>query len=380
MQLDILLIMKVPYFEPWITDNDKKNIMKALNQRWLTNGPFLSKFENKFQNYINSKHALGVGSATHALHLSNRALGIGPGDEVIVPTFTFVATANSVLYCGATVVLADIDPSTFNISLKSIKNLITKKTKAIIPVHYGGQSCDMDEIMSIAKKNNLKVIEDCAHSLGSKFDNSFCGTMGDVGCFSFYPTKIITTGEGGMITTNKNNLLKKFKQLRSQGMNITPNQREKLIQWKYDVVDLGYNYRLDEIRSSLGLSQLNRINNINKLRIKIANKYNKLLKNIKGISLPVIKSNRNHIFHLYSIKIEKEYYLTRDELFKKLYDKNIGTSVQYYPLHLMSYNKNKYNNLDFPVANKIKNQILCLPIFPTMTQKQIQYVASNLVN
>jgi perosamine synthetase len=380
MQLDILLIMKVPYFEPWITDNDKKNIMKALNQRWLTNGPFLSKFENKFQNYINSKHALGVGSATHALHLSNRALGIGPGDEVIVPTFTFVATANSVLYCGATVVLADIDPSTFNISLKSIKNLITKKTKAIIPVHYGGQSCDMDEIMSIAKKNNLKVIEDCAHSLGSKFDNSFCGTMGDVGCFSFYPTKIITTGEGGMITTNKNNLLKKFKQLRSQGMNITPNQREKLIQWKYDVVDLGYNYRLDEIRSSLGLSQLNRINNINKLRIKIANKYNKLLKNIKGISLPVIKSNRNHIFHLYSIKIEKEYNLTRDELFKKLYDKNIGTSVQYYPLHLMSYNKNKYNNLDFPVANKIKNQILCLPIFPTMTQKQIQYVASNLVN
>jgi len=380
MQPDILLIMKVPYFEPWITDNDKKNVIKSLNQRWLTNGPFLSKFENKFQNYINSKYALGVGSATHALHLSNRALGIGPGDEVIVPTFTFAATANSVLYCGATVVLADIDPSTFNISLKSIKNLITKKTKAIIPVHYGGQSCDMDEIMSIAKKNKLKVIEDCAHSLGSKFNNSFCGTMGDVGCFSFYPTKIITTGEGGMITTNKNNLLKKFKQLRSQGMNITPNQREKLIQWKYDVVDLGYNYRLDEIRSSLGLSQLNRINNINKLRIKIADKYNKLLKNIKGISLPVIKSNRNHIFHLYSIKIEKEYNLTRNELFKKLYNKNIGTSVQYYPLHLMSYNKNKYNNLDFPVANKIKNQILCLPIFPTMTQKQIQYVASNLVN
>ena len=380
MQPDILLIMKVPYFEPWITDNDKKNVIKSLNQRWLTNGPFLSKFENKFQNYINSKYALGVGSATHALHLSNRALGIGPGDEVIVPTFTFAATANSVLYCGATVVLADIDPSTFNISLKSIKNLITKKTKAIIPVHYGGQSCDMDEIMSIAKKNKLKVIEDCAHSLGSKFNNSFCGTMGDVGCFSFYPTKIITTGEGGMITTNKNNLLKKFKQLRSQGMDITPNQREKLIQWKYDVVDLGYNYRLDEIRSSLGLSQLNRINNINKLRIKIADKYNKLLKNIKGISLPVIKSNRNHIFHLYSIKIEKEYNLTRNELFKKLYNKNIGTSVQYYPLHLMSYNKNKYNNLDFPVANKIKNQILCLPIFPTMTQKQIQYVASNLVN
>jgi perosamine synthetase len=372
--------MKVPYFQPWVTDNDKKNVIKALNQRWLTNGPFLSKFETKFQNYINSKYALGVGSATHALHLSNRVLGIGPGDEVIVPTFTFAATANSVLYCGAKVVLADVDPFTFNISPESIKNLITKKTKAIIPVHYGGQSCDMDKIIKLAKSKNLSIIEDCAHSLGSKFGNSFCGTMGDVGCFSFYPTKIITTGEGGMITTNKNNLLKNLKQLRSQGMNISPNQREKLIQWKYDIVDLGYNYRLDEIRSSLGLSQLNRINKINKLRIKIANQYNKLLKNVKGLSLPLIKSNRNHIFHLYSIKIEKDYSFTRDQLFHKLHKKGIGTSVQYYPLHLMSYNKNKYKISNFPNANKLKDEVLCLPIYPTMNQKQIEYVASNLIN
>ena len=372
--------MKVPYFEPWITNDDKNKVLKALTQRWLTNGPFLSKFENKFKNYVNSKHALGVGSATHALHLANRTIGIGPGDEVIVPTFTFAATANSVLYCGAKVIFADIDPMTFNISIKSIKKVLTKKTKAIIPVHYGGQPCDMNEIMGLAKSKNLFVIEDCAHALGSKFGKSFCGTIGDIGCYSFYPTKIITTGEGGMITINKNKYYEKIKQLRSQGMNISPNQREKLLKWKYDIVDLGYNYRLDEIRSSLGLSQLNRIKKINNMRMRIAKEYNKLLKNIKGISLPIVKSGRNHFFHLYSIKIEKEYHLTRDELFIKLSKKNIGTSVQYFPLHLMSYNKNKYSKSNYPNANKIKDQILCLPIFPTMTQKQIEYVASNLSN
>jgi dTDP-4-amino-4,6-dideoxygalactose transaminase len=371
--------MKVPYFEPWITNDDKNNVLKSLENRWLTNGPFLSKFENNFKHYINSKYALGVGSATHALHLAMRALNIGPGDEVIVPTFTFAASANSVLYCGAKVVLVDIDPQTFTISINSIKKHISKKTKAIIPVHYGGQSCDMDELMDLTKSKNLSIVEDCAHALGSKFGKLMCGSIGDIGCFSFYPTKIITTGEGGMVTTNNSGFYKKIINLRSQGMNISPNQREKSVRWKYDIVDLGYNYRLDEIRSSLGVSQLKRIDKINQLRIKIADQYNKLLKNINGISLPMIKSNRNHIFHLYSIKIEKEYHLTRDELFKKLHKKGIGTSVQYYPLHFMSYNKNKYKVSDFPNANKLKDQVLCLPIYPTMNQKQIEYVTSSIM-
>jgi perosamine synthetase len=371
--------MKVSYFEPWITNDDKNNVLKSLENQWLTNGPFLSKFENKFKHYINSKYALGVGSATQALHLATRALNLGPGDEVIVPTFTFAATANAVIYCGAKVVLVDVDPQTFNISIDSIKKHISKKTKAIIPVHYGGQSCDMDELKSLAKSKHLSIIEDCAHALGSKFGNLMCGSIGDIGCFSFYPTKIITTGEGGMITTSKNNFDKKIRQLRSQGMDVTPNQREKSATWKYDIVDLGYNYRLDEIRSSLGLSQFTRINKINQLRIKIANQYNKLFKNTKGITLPFVKSNRNHIFHLYSIKIEKEFHLTRDELFQKLFKKDIGTSVQYYPLHLMSYNKNKYQLKNFPNANNLKDQILCLPIYPTMSQKQIEYVVSSII-
>ena len=374
----IVIFMKVPFFIPWITNKDKQNVLKSLNQRWLTNGSFLQKFELNFQKYISSTYSIGVGSGAQALHLAVRGLGIGPGDEVIVPSFTFVATANAVTSCGAKPIFADVDLDTFNISIDSIKKLITKKTKAIIPVHYAGQSCDMDKINSISKKKNLKIIEDCAHALGSTFKNNKCGNLGNVGCFSFYPTKIITTGEGGMVTCNNPKLFKKIKILKSQAMNISSNEREKLATWKYDVTDLGYNYRLDEIRSSLGFSQLFRVDQINKMRIKLASIYTNSLSKIKGIEIPMIKDNRNHIFHLYSIKITDEYPLTRDELYQKLTQKGIGTSVQYTPIHLMSYYKEKNKNKFLKNSEKLMNQVLCLPIFPKMTLKEIQYVIKNI--
>ena len=374
----IVIFMKVPFFVPWITNKDKQNVLKSLNQRWLTNGTFLQKFESNFQKYISSTYSIGVGSGAQALHLAVRGLGIGPGDEVIVPSFTFVATANAVASCGAKPIFADVDLDTFNISIDSIEKLITKKTKAIIPVHYAGQSCDMDKINSISKKNNLKIIEDCAHALGSTFKNNKCGNLGAVGCFSFYPTKIITTGEGGMVTCNNLELFKKIKILKSQAMSISSNEREKLATWKYDVTDLGYNYRLDEIRSSLGFSQLFRVDQINKMRIKLASIYTNSLSKIKGIETPIIKDNRNHIFHLYSIKITDEYPLTRDELYQKLTQKGIGTSVQYTPVHLMSYYKKKNKNRSLKNSEKLMNQVLCLPIFPKMKLKEIQYVIKNI--
>jgi len=371
--------MKVPYFTPWITSEDKKSVLHSLNQQWLTNGPILKKFEDGIKRLVQTKYAVGVGSATHALHLSVKSLGIKSHDEVILPTFTFAATANAVSYCDAKPVLVDVESNTFNISPKMIEKKITKKTKAIIVVHYGGQSCNMDEIVSIAKKYNLSIIEDCAHALGSIYKNKKCGSIGVIGCFSFYPTKIITTGEGGMITTNNSKLCEKFKILKSQGMNILPTEREKYSLWRYDIVDLGFNYRLDEIRSSLGLSQLKRINKINQMRIKIAKTYDSHLKKIRGITIPTVESNRNHIYHLYTIKIEKNYQLTRNELFKKLHNAGIGSSVQFYPLHLMSYNKGKYQKTDFPIANKLKDQVISLPIFPTMSTKQIEYVTKQLI-
>lgn len=369
--------MKVPYFVPWITQADKKSVVSVLNQRWLTGGQNLEKFEQKFSNFIGVKYSLGVSSATHALHLSLLALGVGPGDEVIVPTMTFAATADAVTYCGAKPILVDVDKDTINISTPEIKQNISRHTKAVIPVHYGGQSCDMDEIIAISKNKGLSIVEDCSHALGSKFDSKFCGCFGKTGCFSFYPTKIITTGEGGMISSSNKEIFSKIKMLRSHGMTILPSERERKIQWKYDVVEMGYNYRLDEIRATLGLSQFSRINSINKMRQKIAKKYNVGLSKVKGITLPKIKSNRNHIFHLYTIKIEKDFHLTRDELFEKLHKKGIGTSVQYIPLHLLSYMKPYRNSKSkFKVSNILKDQILSLPIFPKMTQKQIDYVIS----
>jgi dTDP-4-amino-4,6-dideoxygalactose transaminase len=373
--------MNVPYFVPWITKGDAKSVTSAMKNRWLTVGPNLKKFEKKFSKYIGTKYSVGVSSATHALHLSMHSLGIQPGDEVIVPTMTFASTADAVKYCGGIPILADVQLDTMNIDPTEIKRKISRKTKAIIPVHYGGQSCDMDDIINISKNYGLSIVEDCAHALGSKFKKEFCGTFGKTGCFSFYPTKVITTGEGGMISTNDKKIFSKIKLLRSHGMTILPSERESKAQWKYDIVEMGYNYRLDEIRASLGLSQFSRIQHINEMRQNIAKKYSSKLDKIKGIIIPKIKENRNHIFHLYTIKVNKDYHMTRDELFLKLHKKGIGTSVQYYPLHLLSYMK-KYKNKKskFPNANILKDQVLCLPIFPKMTEKQINYVIKSIKN
>ena len=239
----------------------------------------------------------------------------------------------------------------------------------------------MDEILEVAKKNNLFVIEDCAHALGSSYKNKKCGNIGITGCFSFYPTKIITTGEGGMITTNNSMLTNQINLLKSQGMSISAKDREKKLQWKYDLVDLGYNYRLDEIRSALGWSQLKRVNEFNKKRILIARKYDEKLKNIKGITIPQKKPDRNHIYHLYTIKIKNDFHFSRNELFDHLSKKQIGTSVQYFPLHLMSLYKEKYSKKvrDFKISNQLKDQVISLPIFPSMTTKQIEYVISAFI-
>lgn len=375
---NIKMRIKVPYFVPWITKNDKKAILDSLNQRWLTNGPILQKFEKSFSKFIGSKYAMGVSTATHGLHLSLKILGIGHGDEVIVPTMTFAATSDAVRYCGGTPILADVDSDTFNILPADIEKKITKKTKAIIPVHYGGQACDMNQILSIARKHNLTIIEDCAHALGSMYGKLKCGNIGNAGCFSFYPTKIITTGEGGMITTNNAKFFQICKLLRSHGMSSNFPEREVSAQWQYDITEMGYNYRLDEIRASLGYSQFKRIERINSMRIKLAKIYDKELSKIKGITIPKTKPDRNHIYHLYTIKINDDYHMTRNELFQKLHKYDIGASVQYTPLHKMTYNRKSYKNQRFPNADKLQDQILCLPIFPKMSIKQIMHVVSVL--
>jgi len=256
--------MKVPLFIPWITNEDIRLTSKSYRLNQLTDGPILKKFEKEFSKLVGSKFAIGLSNGTSALHLSLLSLGIRKGDEVLVPDLTFIATANAVVATGAKPVFVDVD-ETLNISTKNIKTKITRKTRAIIPVHFAGFSSDMNTIMTIAKKNNIFVIEDCAHSLGTFYKNKHVGTIGDIGCFSFYPTKNITTIEGGMAITNSKKISNDIQSLRNHGINKNLQQRYATSKpWEYDVSNPGYNYRLDEIRSSLGLSQLRRFKKITK--------------------------------------------------------------------------------------------------------------------
>ena len=372
----------IPFYIPWINKEDRKAISNALKSRWLTGGPQARNFEKTFADYVGTKFAVSVNSCTAALHLAMRVLNVGPGDEVIVPDLTFAATANAPIFCGAKPVFADIDEKTFNISPNDVLEKITPKTKAIIPVHYGGQPCDMKEISQIAEDHKLFVVEDCAHSLGAKYGGQQTGTFGIIGCFSFYPTKIITTLEGGMVTTNDEKIDKKLRLLREHGMSRTALERESSTSWFYDIVDLGYNYRLTEPQAALGIAQLKRIDDGIRRRIHAAGYYTKQLGNRdSGIVTPYTVPNRSHIFHLYTIKIQKNSLgITRDEVFKRLSDSGIQSSVLYTPLHLMSFYKQFLNEKSkpFPVAEKIYKEILSLPLFPTLTKKNVSLVATKI--
>ena len=362
--------IKYPAYEPWISEDDKKIISKTLSQSMLTLGPQLEKFEADFCKYSKSKYAVAVSNCTAALHLSLMALGIGKDDEVIIPDLTFVADANAVLACNAKPVVADINKENFFLSLSNIKKNITKRTKAIIPVHIYGQVCNIDEILDLAKDHNLKVIEDCAHAVGTFHKSKHVGTLGNTGCFSFYPTKNITTAEGGMVTTNSKEIAEKVRQLRSHGMTKSLKSRySSEYPWVFDIIEPGYNYRLDEIRSALGVTQLKRIKKINELRKKASLYYHKNLQNIPGIVLPDMVTDRSHSYHLYTIRVTKPFKLSRNQLYKKLKDNGIRTTVYWMPIHeYAAYRKFAKKSSIVNTVNTY-DEILALPLFPNISKK-----------
>ena len=372
--------IKVPFVVPNIEPSDKHAIETALKSNLLTDGPILRKFENEFCKFTGSKYAIGVSNATSALHLSLKSLGIGKGDEVIIPNITFVATANAVLYVDATPVLVDVNDHDINISTKSIEKSITKKTKAIIPVHFAGKSCDMLAIQKIAKKNNLEIIEDCAHALGTKFNKTHVGNFGKTGCFSFYPTKNLTTFEGGMVITNSKKIASKIRSMRNHGINKSLKERFSTgYPWDFDVSELGYNFRLDEIRSSLGLNQLKRLHKMNKLRQDASRYYKKQLKSINGIKLLDDPNLKNNSCHLFVIKILKNFIMDRNLLFKYLLKNGIRTSVHYKPLNKFSFYKSKskiYSSLE--VSEQLYSKILSLPLFPQITKRELNLVINAI--
>ena len=372
--------IKVPFVVPNIDNSDKKAVITALESNLLTGGPTLRKFENSFRDLTGSKYAIGVSNATAALQLSLKSLKIGKDDEVIIPDMTFVATANAVLFTGATPILADINFEDLNISVESIKKNMSSKTKAIIPVHFAGKSCNMKEIRKIAKQYRVKIIEDCAHAVGTKFGNTHVGNFGEAGCFSFYPTKNLTTIEGGMIITNSFKTAQYIMKSRNHGISRTLKERfSGGFPWDYEIFEMGYNFRLDEIRSCLGVNQLKRIKKMNKLRRMAADYYTTNLRSIKGIITPKL-NEKSHSWHLYIIKIQKEFGISRDELFKKLLANGVRTSVHYKPLHKFSLYKKmckKYGKL--ANSSKAYKEILSLPLYPGITKKEQDYVIKQII-
>lgn len=372
--------IKISFFSPMITSDDKRAVMSALDSVLLTDGPKLRQFEEEFAKFVGAKYAVGVSNATSALHLSLKALGIGRGDEVIVPDMTFVATANAVVLSGATPVFADIDEDTMNISIDSIKKNISSKTKAILPVHFAGLACDMTKIRNIAKQHNLRILEDCAHAIGTTWQKKHVGNFGDAGCFSFYPTKNMTTIEGGMVITNSKKIAKYVMLARNHGLTKTLTQRYSHGKpWDYDMKESGYNYRLDEIRSALGLSQLKTVKKLNGQRRKAFEYYNDRLQDTKGIIIPQSSHSGTHSHHLYILRIRQRPSVSRDIVFAKLLKYGIKTSVHYKPLHKFSAFKKFIGKSSFTHSEKLYKEIISLPFYPNIPRKHQDYVIECLI-
>ena len=370
------------HFHRYLIDQEEKNeILDALDSGWITTGPKTKQFEDDFAKYIGCKHAIALNSCTAGLHLSLVALDIKENDEIIIPDITFAATANVVEHVGAKPIFVDINHNTLNIDVDKIEEKITKKTKAIVPVHISGQPCEMDKINDIAKKYNLEIIEDAAHATESWYKNTKIGNLSKLTNFSFYATKNMTTSEGGMITTNDDELAEKIRILSLHGMSKGAWKRYSSEGYKhYDIIYPGYKYNMTDIQSALGLCQLKKVNKFLEIRNEYKAYYNELLKDVEEIELikeipDVINAN-----HLYTIKLNLPNNVTRDQFMNMMIAENIGVSVHFLALHSFSYYKNKYNLKpeDFPEATKASNSILSIPFYPKLTKDDILYVTNKI--
>jgi dTDP-4-amino-4,6-dideoxygalactose transaminase len=373
---------KIKNFIPFnlysIDECEKNSVIQTLESNWITTGPKVKEFEKKFSEYIGCKHSVALNSCTAALHLSLVANNISLGDEVIVPIMTFTATANVIVHVNAKPVFCDINPETLNIDVNKIEKLITKKTKAIVPVHMAGQPCEMNIIKELSEKYNLKIIEDAAHSTEAYYNGKKIGSE-NISCFSFYATKNITTAEGGMLTTNDDLLADKIRILSLHGMSKDAWKRYSSEGYKhYDVIYPGFKYNMTDIQASLGLCQLDKINNFLKRRNEIKKLYDELLSDIDEISFIKEIPNIVHARHLYIIKLSEN--IDRDVFINEMIKENIGVSVHFLPLHFHSYYKNTFRlkNDDFPNATNLGKRIVSLPFYPKLENEQIFYITDKI--
>ncbi|NOQ55620.1 MAG: aminotransferase class V-fold PLP-dependent enzyme [Nanohaloarchaea archaeon] len=358
----------IPIAKPSIGVEEKKAVQDVLDSGMIAQGQKVKELEDDFAQYISTRYAIAITSGTSALHTTLLASGIKEGDEVITTPFTFTATANSILYCGARPVFADIDADTFNINPETIEEKITSKTKAVLVVHLFGNPCDMDKIKEVCNKHNLLLIEDACQAHGAEYKGQKVGSIGDCGVFSFYPTKNMTTGEGGMITTNNADIDRKCRIIRDHGQDGRDNQ-----------VMLGYNYRMTDISAAIGVEQLKKLEGFIEKRINNAKMLNEGLKGIEGIIIPKIQADTRHVFNQYTIRVTDDFKVSRDELIQKLKDAGIGAFV-YYPKPIY---KQKYY-LDLGYDENLKNtenaakEVLSMPVHPNVTKEDVKLIIDTI--
>lgn len=368
------MLKKYPIAKPYITEKERQYVDEVLNSGFLSLGPKYKEFEKKFAERIGVKYACAVSSGTAGLHLAMIAAGIEPGDEVITSPFSFIASANCILYVGAKPVFVDIDPDTYNIDPNKIEEKITDKTKAIVVVHIFGQSADMTSIKKIAQKYNLKIIEDACESIDATHNGKRVGTFGESAVFAFYPNKQMTTGEGGMIVTNNEDVYNMCSSLRNQG-------RSEDMQW-LDHKYLGYNYRMDEMSAAVGLAQLEKLDHMINKRIEIAELYKKYLEEyVDLVQIPKLGKDNNHTWFVYVIKI-KNNNVNRDKIISQLGEEGVSTKPYLPSIHLFDFYKKKFNYKegDFPISEEVSNYALALPFYIGLEGNDISYIVTKIIN
>lgn len=367
----------IPYGRQTIEEDDIQAVVDVLRSDYLTTGPKIAEFEKMVADYVGAKYAVAISNGTSALHAACFAAGIQPGDEVITTPLTFAASSNCVLYCGGTPVFADVDPKTYNIDPEDICRKITDKTKAIIAVHLAGQPCDMDEIHKIAKEHDLLVIEDGAHALGSVYKGKKVGTLSDMTTFSFHPVKPITTGEGGMIVTDNEELYQKMMLFRSHGITRDENLMTRNDgPWFYQQLDLGYNYRITDIQCALGCSQMKKLDRFLARRKEIVARYNEAFADCENIITPYQLPETESGWHLYIVQVKN---CDRKKVFESLREQGIAVNVHYIPVYLHPYyQEHGYKDVHCKNAEEVYSHIISLPLYPTLTVEEQEYVIETL--
>lgn len=372
----------IPYGRHLVEDDDVAAVVEVLRGDWLTTGPAVDRFESDFAAYVGAKHGVAVSNGTAALHLAVLAAGIGPGDEVIVAAMTFAASANCVRYAGGTVVFADVRPDTLTIDTAHVTSLITPRTKAIVAVDYAGLPCDLDELMAICERHHLLLIEDACHAPGAEYRGRPVGSIAHLTAFSLHPVKHMTTGEGGVVTSNDERLAGRVRLLRNHGITTDHRQREQQGTWRYDMVELGFNYRLPDVLCALGSSQLKKLPRWLERRRAVAARYRERLGNVAGLTLPSEPSDRRHAWHLYPVRFDPAAGgAARQKWYGALRAAGIGVNVHYLPVYLLSY----YQGLGYPqglcqAAEAAYHGLISLPMWHGITDAQHVRVVEVLLD